>query len=154
MGFITEGAYNRGGLYPWGLITEGAYTRGTYNQGGLHSWGLITEGAYIRGDIQPRGFISEGAYIRGTYNRGGLYPRGLIIEGLITEEAYNWNIKKLFTTRYISADQIRLAFTGSINKSNSFQYIKIKVRGELTSGGAYNKIYCFVNGYMGLYLGV
>ena len=79
----------------------------------------------------------RGAYIRGTYNRGGLYPRGLIIEGLKTEEAYNWNIKKRFTTRYISADQIRRTFTGSINKSNSFQYIKnnIKLRGELTSWG-------------------
>ena len=54
---------------------------------------------------------------------------------LITEKAYNWNIKKRSTTRYISADQIRLAFTGSINKSNSFQYIKLKVRGELTCGG-------------------
>ena len=56
------------------------------------------------------------------------------------------NIKKRFTIRYISADQIRFAFTGLINKSNSFQYIKIKVRGELTSGGAYNQIYFFVNG--------
>ena len=78
---------------------------GAYNRGGLYPrW------AYNRGGLYPRW-----AYIRGTYNRGGLHPRGLI-----TEVAYNWNIKKRFTTRYSSADQIRFVFTGLINKSNSF----------------------------------
>ena len=95
-------------------------------------------GAYIRGGLYPRRHITEGAYIRGTYNRGGLHPRGLI-----TEEAYNWNIKKRVTTRYSSADQIRFAFTGSINNRIHFIH-KNKSYGG--GGGAYNRIYCFANG--------